>query len=71
MSLRDTTIDENDEVLVQLGCHDQRRDRCISGAYKPEKESDPGILSERRIVASDWRARRGDLTFDGCRAGRE
>jgi len=71
MSLRDTTIDENEESLVECGCHGWHRDRFPSGAFEPEKESDPGILSEPQIVASCWRARKGDLTFAGCRAGRE
>ena len=46
MSLGDTTIDENEESLLQSGCHDQRRGRFTSGAFKPARESDPGILSE-------------------------
>jgi hypothetical protein len=65
------TIDENESGLVEWNCHDQHRGRFSSGAVEPEKESDPGILSEPRIVASIWRARRGDLSLDGCQAGCE
>jgi len=46
MSLGDTTIDENDYRMLQSCCRDQHRGRFPSGAFKPAKESDPGILSE-------------------------